>query len=387
LIKRLTTQLWTVLCSFQLTVLSMALLMALVLLCTLAQVEMGTMGAVNHYMRAWIVYWAPKESAFLYPVFPGGILVGLVFGLNLFAIMVKRLKFTWAKVGLWVVHVGLVFLVAGEFVSAAYQVDTRMAIEEGQTVNFTEEYRDAELAVIDVTDPKFDDVYSIPRSQLASGNTVKIPNTPLEIRVKSFFLNADLTNRSPIDPPSLATAGVGTNVKVVEAAPIARDDENNRTSAFIEPFAGGRSYGTWLVSTVLGAPQSFIHEGRTYQLTMRPRRYYLPYSLTLKKFSHDVYPGTQIPKNFSSLVTLNNPSKGEQREVLIYMNQPLRYDGKAFYQASFGKQDTLTILQVVQNPGWLIPYISTVLVTIGLLVHFGMSLRRNTKRPATAKEA
>ena len=62
--------------------------------------------------------------------------------------------------------------------------------------------------------------------------------------------------------------------------------------------------------------------------------------------------------------------------MLIYMNQPLRYAGKAFYQASFGKNDTLSILQVVENPGWLLPYISCVLVTAGLLVHFGISLGR-----------
>jgi hypothetical protein len=79
-------------------------------------------------------------------------------------------------------------------------------------------------------------------------------------------------------------------------------------------------------------------------------------------------------------VTLRNPGKGEQRDVLIYMNQPLRYDGKAFYQASFGKGDTLSILQVVENPGWLLPYISCTLVTIGLLVHFAMSLSRSQRR-------
>lgn len=380
MINRIATRLWEGLTSFQLTVLSMALLMALVLLCTLAQVSMGTQGAVNHFMRTWIVYWAPVDSPWQYPVFPGGTLVGLMFGLNLFAIMVKRLKFRWDKAGLWIVHVGLVLLVAGEFVSAMYQVDTRMAIEEGQTVNFTEEYRDPELAVIDVTDARHDDVYSIPRSLLASGGTLKVPNTPLELRIKAFYLNADLANRGPMDPPSMATAGVGVGVKVTEAAPVTREDDSNRTSAFFEAVAGGRSYGTWLVSTVLAAPQTLVHEGRTYLFAMRPRRYYLPYSLTLKKFSHDLYPGTQIPKNFSSLVTLNHPAKGEQRDVLIYMNQPLRYDGKAFYQASFGKQDTLTILQVVQNPGWLIPYISTVLVTVGLLAHFGIAMRRSRRR-------
>ena len=87
-------------------------------------------------------------------------------------------------------------------------------------------------------------------------------------------------------------------------------------------------------------------------------RKYLPYAFTLKQFRHDVYPGTDIPKNFSSLVQEVNPSRSESREVLIYMNQPLRYEGKAFYQASFGKGDTLSVLQVVENPGWLLPYIS-----------------------------
>ncbi len=120
---------------------------------------------------------------------------------------------------------------------------------------------------------------------------------------------------------------------------------------------------------------------------MRPRRYDLPYSVTLKKFSHDVYPGTQIPKNFSSLVHLSNPARGEERDVLIYMNQPLRYDGKAFYQASYGKGDTLSILQVVTNPGWMLPYVSCLLITLGLLGHFGITLFNALKARQAGQEA
>src|SRR5207248_8456032 len=104
------------------------------------------------------------------------------------------------------------------------------------------------------------------------------------------------------------------------------------------------------------------------------------YAMTLKQYPRDVYPGTDIPKSFSCLVHLSRPSTGEARDVLIYMNQPLRYDGKAFYQASFGKNDTLSILQVVQNPGWLLPYASCVLVAAGLLFHFFLSLRRSAAR-------
>ena len=132
----------------------------------------------------------------------------------------------------------------------------------------------------------------------------------------------------------------------------------------------------------LGTRQQFDHEGRTYELSMRPRREYLPYAITLKKFSHDVYPGTDIPKNFSSLVRLS--ASGEERDVLIFMNQPLRYDGKAFYQASFGKGDTLSILQVVENPGWLLPYISCVLVGAGLIIHFMLMLLKSLRRQAGA---
>jgi hypothetical protein len=168
--------------------------------------------------------------------------------------------------------------------------------------------------------------------------------------------------------------------------PVTTDESVDLSAAVVEIVAGGRSLGTWLASNAIEAPQSFEHAGRTFSLALRARREYLPYTLTLEDFKHDVYPGTQIPKNFSSLVRLSHPAKGEDRDVLIFMNQPLRYDGKAFYQASFGKGDTLSILQVVENPGWLIPYISCVLVTIGLLVHFAISLRRGVRRAGVPQE-
>jgi cytochrome c biogenesis protein ResB len=65
---------------------------------------------------------------------------------------------------------------------------------------------------------------------------------------------------------------------------------------------------------------------------MRLTRYYYPFSLTLLKATHDKYKGTEIPKNFSSRVRINNPGTGEARETVIYMNNPLRYGGQTFYQ-------------------------------------------------------
>jgi hypothetical protein len=386
LVKRLAVRCWNLLSSLQVTIIALILLMALVVLCTLAQTDLGTLGAVNTYMRSWVVLRQLRGVPFALPLFPGGALVGLVLAANLTAVVIRRFDWNPRKLGLWVVHAGLILLVAGEFVTGACQVDARMAIEQGQTVNFLESYHDMELGVTDVTDPARKEEYGIPDALLRPGAAIPVPGTPLTFRVKAFYPNAVLAPL-PAGETALADRGVGAGVKITEAPPAASDKEVNLTSAFVEPLAGGVSYGTWLVSTGLGAPQSFIHEGRTYMLSMRARRYYLPYTVTLRKFSHDVYAGTQIPKNFSSLVHLSYPGRHEERDVLIYMNQPLRYDGKAFYQASYGKGDTLSILQVVSNPGWLLPYISCALITLGLLTHFCITLFNAIKRRQLAGEA
>ena len=45
----------------------------------------------------------------------------------------------------------------------------------------------------------------------------------------------------------------------------------------------------------------------------------------------------------------------------------------------------LTGLQVVRNPGWLLPYIACVMMTLGLVLQFGLSLFAfNAKRRAKA---
>jgi len=382
--NRASQKLWDGLSSLSLTILCLVLLMVLVVACTLAQVRLGTLGAVSLYMRSWF-YWMDLGPVQI-PIFPAGATVGLVLLLNLVAVQARRLELSWAKAGIWIVHAGLILLFVGEFVTGGYQMDGRLAFEEGQTADYVEIPLQMELAVVDSTDPGFDDVYGVPERALARGGAVAIPGTPLTVRVKEYQRNARIVGTGPGGPPSAVTQGAGVGTVLQPLPPVTTDESVDLSAAVVEVVAGGRSLGTWLASNAIEAPQAFEHAGRTFSLALRPRREYLPYTLTLEDFKHDVYPGTQIPKNFSSLVRLSHPAKGEDRDVLIFMNQPLRYDGKAFYQASFGKGDTLSILQVVENPGWLIPYISCVLVTIGLLVHFAISLRRGVRRAAAPQE-
>ncbi|HLP29796.1 MAG TPA: hypothetical protein VK150_00450, partial [Geothrix sp.] len=123
MIKPLALRLWSFLKSFQLTIVLLALLMALVVLCTLAQVDMGTQGAVNAYMRSFLVWKHFASVPFGVPVFPGGALVGLLLTINLIG-KTLDIKLSWGRSGMWLVHAGLVILFAGEFVAGMMQVDT-----------------------------------------------------------------------------------------------------------------------------------------------------------------------------------------------------------------------------------------------------------------------
>src|SRR5205823_10891336 len=126
--------------------------MVLVVACTLAQVNLGVLPAVNAYIRSFLVWWRVPGWDVSIPVFPGGALVGLVLTVNLVAAQLKRLELSARKAGLWVVHAGLILLFAGEFGSAAFQVEMQLPIQVGETVDHLESPRDVELALADTTD-------------------------------------------------------------------------------------------------------------------------------------------------------------------------------------------------------------------------------------------
>ncbi len=372
-------RLLAVLSSLDLTIACLLLLFVLVFVCTLAQVSLGIHEAVSRTIRSFFIWWTPGEGSWRLPIFPGGASVGLVLLANLAVAQLGRLERSWRKAGLWIIHLGLVFLFVGEFVSGALQVDSSMAIEEGQTKSYSEDYRRMELAVVDASDPAYDEARLFPGSLLEPGRELTHRSLPFRLVVHAWHDNALLKMREPSDPPSRATAGIGMSLTLHPQPPVTADDEQNTAAALVEPIAGDKSYGVFLLSDALGAPQSFLHAGRRWVLSVRRRRYYLPFSLTLKDFRHDRYPGTDIPKNFSSLVRLKDPAAGDDRDALIWMNNPLRHAGLTFYQSSFGKNDTLSVLQVVKNPGWRIPYLASALVALGLCWHFFLSLRRALK--------
>jgi hypothetical protein len=358
--------------SLRLTVVCLGLATLLVFVGTIAQVEQGLYQAQDRYFRSFFVYWSPRGADWGIPVFPGGYLLGGILTLNLIANYIRRYKFNWANIGLLTVHLGLVLLLVGQLLTDMLSTESAMNLQLGETKNYSEDFFASELVVADVTDPDTARVVAIPTTVLPATSLVPLQSRPLGLQLQQFWPNADLLEKSGAGAvASGATDGMGKSLWVQGRPPTVKMDERNVPAATVTLSDAGKPLGTWLVSGML-RPQSFEHEGRAYEIAMRPKRHYASYSLTLLDLRHDVYPGTDIPKNFSSRVRIENPGTGENREVLIYMNNPLRYQGLTYYQYQMAARGPVksSTLQVVRNPGWLTPYLACLLVGAGLTWQF-----------------
>jgi ABC-type transport system involved in cytochrome c biogenesis permease subunit len=295
------------------------------------------------------------------------------------------------RAGIVLLHGGIALMMLTELLTAVSAQESRMEIPEGATVNYSDDIRTTELAVIDRSHAGHDHVMVVPASLLAGnvGKNERIEHAdlPFAIQVHRWLPNSRL--RKPnADESNPATAGYGVHQIAESVAPATGVGEDAQRvdipSAYVELFSKntGDSLGTFLASQWL-VDQPVEVDGKTYDLALRFKRIYHPYSLTLKDFKFDRYVGTNTAKGYSSLVVLNDPERNIEQEVLLWMNNPLRYAGTTFYQADFDHQtERGTVLQVVKNAAWMTPYVACMLVAIGMLAHFGTILVRFLRRRA-----
>ena len=373
------------LASLKLTVVLFALAMFLIFAGTLAQVHRGIWTVMKEYFRSLVVWidlqlFVPGNIADIpgaFP-FPGGFVIGGLLIINLLAAHLVRFKLTRKRVGILLIHFGVALLLLGELITAIYAQEGTMSIDEGSYAQYTEDSHQVELAIIDTSNPDHDMVVVVPASIITSNNAViRDPQLPFDITVRQWMGNSKLfaPKLAPEGLKPIATHGFGKNA-VVQEIPRVTGVESQQVdlpSAHISLSHQGEHLGDWLVSLHI-IPQAVQVANKTYRMALRFKRTYKPYTMYLIDFRHDKFIGTETPRNFSSLIRLVDPTNSEDREVLIYMNHPLRYAGETFYQSAYKLDDTGTILMVVRNPGWLLPYISCTLLSLGMLIHFGQLL-------------
>ncbi len=401
-----------ILSSIRLTVTLLFLAVALVFFATLDQVHIGIRGAQDKYFESFLAWWQYPEPFWLGPQLrwlhlpiPGGYLVGPLLILNLFAAHLRYFKWSWQKVGITFIHTGVLALIVGQGLTDLLQEEDKMHIFEGSSSNYLESFYDTELAVIDRSHPEKDLVVSIPTDLLKgaapdSPRTFSHPDLPFSLRVTQFFPNARFIDAEP----GSATRGIQVNqglapqmlLHAEETGETFAMDDVNLTTAFVElTDPSGTSLGSWMASSLFMLnfyPAQEVQYGdKTFEIALRPTRTYLPYEFSLTKVTHDKYPGTEIPRNFASDIVIRNPEANEVRSAKVYMNHPLRYGGKAYFQYQMSAEQIRglpphTVFQVVDNPGWTVPYIACVLVAVGLVVQFTFHLLRFASKRAGAKE-
>lgn len=366
--------------SLRLTVVCLACAAIIVLWGTMAQVEIGVYAAQQKFFRSWFITAALPGTGLQLPVFPGGYLVGGITALNIVFALIQRHKTAKQSLGLWLTHGGLLLLLIGQFSTDMFAVESVMRLVEGQPQWYSEDQRHVELAIVETTQPDDNVVTAIPQALLARQSEFAVPELPFRVKVRRFMANSVPVENADASADLITNQGASRQTSFREAPRQYSSDRRDMPTAEIELLGPQGSIGTCVASLWLAKTYALSVSNRTFELALRPVRYYKPFALELTRFKHEKYPGSAIPRNFESEVRIINPEKGENRNVRIRMNNPLRYYGETYYQSGYDERDPrVSILQVVRNPAWITPYISCALICLGLAHRFTSHLITFTK--------
>lgn len=398
--------------SIRLTLFLLTASLILIFFGTLDQVQYGIYFTQQKYFEHAFVIWEyppqwifGNELSWLHLPMPGGYFLGPLLVINLACAHFRYFRPSWKKIGIPLIHGGVVLLLIGQLWTQVLQKEYFLWLGEGESRNFVESFHYDEFVLIDKSNPQSDTVYSWDARALSTEGTVlRHDALPFSVEVLWYARNAAIFPRpenSPARFPELpADSGIAAerDLLALPQSPTFAEGERNVTSAVVrlrDP--AGQAIGSYLVANIFRQtlplreyfpPQSFQYQGKTWEIALRFTRQYLPASVQLLDFQHDRYPGTDIPYNFSSEVRLLEPGESTGRSTLIYMNHPLRYAGLTFYQASFADNDTKSMFQVVHNPARWVPYAACAITTVGLLLQFIISLYQHVlRRPRNRRQA
>ena len=266
----------------------------------------------------------------------------------------------------------------GGGITAYYSQEGRMAIAEGETSDYFEDYYTKELVIVSDSNQEFDEYTTFNEKILYQDNLIKNQLTiPFQIKVLKFFKNCEPVRRDYSGDNH--SHGLAKNF-YLEQLDINKEYERNISGVIIEVIgADSDNNGIYIIYQGQPIRQPIIYNGNQFYLELRNQRTYLPFEIELLDFTKILHPSTDIPKSFSSDINLIENSI--PRYVLIKMNEPLRHNGYTFYQSSFfeGEFSDISVLAVVKNYGRLFPYISSIIMCIGILLHLILKIPKNKR--------
>lgn len=349
-------------------------MMVILFLGTLDQKNIGLYQAQLKYFSSFtfLLYGVPV---------PGGYLAMTVLFVGLATKLAFHTRWNRNSLGVNITHFGGLLLLLGGFITAVFSREGNMALLEGQTSNAMVDYYNYEILIRDTTPVDHNLVTTFAHGWLKPGNVLKHERFPFPIEIVKVMENCEVQQRREGAPAPEGARGLFKNFDLIEA-PSNKEAERNRMAVIFKVQKGDPAVdGVYAVFESMPIMQTFTVAGKKYEMELRKEETHLPFQIQLVKFKKETHPGTQIASAYSSRVKL---LEGKiTQDYTIQMNEPLRYKGYIFYQASFSEDPQLgetSVLAVVKNEGRNFPYISSLIMCFGLLLHLFLKIPQLIQR-------
>lgn len=363
---------------FHVAVATLLMLFVLTWLATLEQIDHGLYPTLKKYFSWESLFLVPEINGKTVPiVLPGGYYVSALLLVNMILGGIIRIKKGPRHYGNLISHFGIVFMLLGGGVAHHFSERGNMAVGEGEVSNTAEDYHEFVIEVAEVVDGKHDEIHVIRGKYLTDlqGGKVRsfeFPGIPFQLEVSGYVENGlpvSALERAPesgervVDGYYLAErpGEVTTERNLAGAYARVRYDEETVSEPFI---LAGASFHPFTVKD----------GDRLFTVDMHKRLWPMPFEVKLDTFTADFHPGTTRPAKFVS--EIERVENGQASEVTIQMNEPMRYEGFTFFQASYGPPGAgpgdrmYSVFEIVKNPADKWPEYSLYVVAFGMLVTF-----------------
>lgn len=340
-------------------------LMILLTAGTIAQKDLGIFEAQKIFFSSWILWLGPLPL-------PGAY---LTLGLLTLCLAIKFIFYSpWRKdrIGTIITHLGILLLLGGGMLTALTQTEGYLSLREGQTGTVISDYHNRVLRI-----HKDDAVIgTIPFEDLSKGQRILSVDLPFSVTPVATCINCrpapvkDATDRRGL-----------AQQMVLMSSERHKENETNLSGVTLQVSgADDAQDGLYVTMEEIPHSASVSMDGSVYSFSMGREERALPFTIELIDFRQNFHPGTVMASGFESDVVVHD--NGIDWPARIRMNEPLRYKGYTFYQASFAEKPdgSYSVLSVVRNQGRAFPYIASALIFAGLLIH--IALRLSVRRKA-----
>ncbi len=386
-IRSIPGKIFDVLSGFGLATITLLLLGLLTWFATLEQVDNGLYPTLNKYFATdWRhIFLLPELNGKIVPLpLPGGYWMCAVLLVNLILGGIIRIRKGWKHAGNLISHFGIIFMLIGAGVTYHFSERGNMAVREGESSSAAEDYMEYVVEVAEIKDGKPTKIQIIRGNDIddLEGDklrTFRLRELPFDLELTSYMNNCvavSASERAPdrgqfvadgyflVEKPKLAKAEPAEQYTAGSYARIVTRD--------------GKKQAPFILAGASFHPFSYRLGDRVFTVDMRKRLWPMPFTLKLDEFTADFHPGTSMAARFVSKVT--RVENGGQAQVTIQMNEPMRYEGLTFFQASYGPPGALpgqkmySVFEVVRNPSDQWPKYSLWIVAFGMFVTFIIKL-------------